>query len=71
MTDPRLAAIRQQAAAYPDGDLAYLLARLDRMTALIADALSAPTQLRAAQARTALARGAEPVLPSGDPGWRP
>lgn len=29
MADPRLAAIRAQAAAYPDGDLAYALAQHD------------------------------------------
>ena len=29
----RLAAIRAQAAAYPDGDLAYVLARVDMLTA--------------------------------------
>lgn len=29
MADPRLDAIRAQAAAYPDGDLAYTLAQLD------------------------------------------
>lgn len=46
MADPRLDAIRAQAAAYPDGDLAYVLARLDAFVCATRAQATSPTSTR-------------------------